>query len=290
MSLANNIIKFRKEKNFTQEELGKELGISRQSISRWENGETLPSIDNLIMLSGLLNISLDELITGEPYLNFPFHFGKPQKSVPVFLLVGVTLLGMTLFTMMGRNFIEKMILFILSGCFLYVLFSFTSIFDYKQYYRYWTITKDGIIYVDEAEKTETGFLDEILLPLKGIRRKQHLNYVAYKNISLIEIECIPYKFNPSKLVTISWASTRAPHIVRENFIFKLTTKTGNKIFLDLSSSFIKESKEYLMLPTIISFFKRKKFEYKDEQNIEMLRKENPNNWISQLYNPEKSRD
>lgn len=38
MTLANNIIKFRKENNFTQEDLGKELGISRQSISKWENG------------------------------------------------------------------------------------------------------------------------------------------------------------------------------------------------------------------------------------------------------------
>ncbi|MDT2382283.1 helix-turn-helix transcriptional regulator [Enterococcus avium] len=41
MTLANNIIKFRKENNFTQEDLGKELGISRQSISKWENGGSL---------------------------------------------------------------------------------------------------------------------------------------------------------------------------------------------------------------------------------------------------------
>lgn len=290
MTLANNIIKFRKENNFTQEDLGKELGISRQSISKWENGETLPSIDNLIMLSGLLNISLDELITGEPYLNFPFHFGKPQSRVPVFLLVGVILLGMILFTMMGRNFIEKIILFVLSGGFLYALSSCTSVFDYKQYYQYWTITKEGITYVDEAKKGKSGFLDELLLPLKVIGRKKHLNCVYYKNISLMEIKFIPYKFNPSELVTISWASPRVTHIFRENFILKITTKVGEEIFLDLSSSFIKGSKECTMLPTIISFFKRKNFEYKDEQNIEKLRKSNPFNWISQLYNKKRDCD
>jgi len=71
MNLGKNIIKYRTKNNLSQEQLAHALNISRQSISKWETGENLPSIDNLISLSGLLDISLDELVTGEPYLHFP---------------------------------------------------------------------------------------------------------------------------------------------------------------------------------------------------------------------------
>jgi Predicted transcriptional regulators len=78
VELAKNIVKYRKRNKLSQEQLAEALNISRQSISKWETGENLPSIDNLISLSGLLDISLDELITGEPYLHFPFDYGKPK--------------------------------------------------------------------------------------------------------------------------------------------------------------------------------------------------------------------
>ena len=72
VNLAKNIVKYRQRNKMSQEQLAEALNISRQSISKWETGENLPSIDNLISLSGLLDISLDELITGKPYLHFPF--------------------------------------------------------------------------------------------------------------------------------------------------------------------------------------------------------------------------
>ncbi len=46
-------------------------------------------IDNLILLSSLLNISLDELITGEAYLSFPLHYGKPQSAKPAIILITI---------------------------------------------------------------------------------------------------------------------------------------------------------------------------------------------------------
>lgn len=52
-------------KNMSQEALAKELFVSRQSISKYENGEAKPDFDNLIKLSKLLEVSLDELIFGE---------------------------------------------------------------------------------------------------------------------------------------------------------------------------------------------------------------------------------
>ncbi len=49
----------------TQDEFAKSLYISRQTISNWENGKTLPDIDSLILISNIYDISLDELIKGD---------------------------------------------------------------------------------------------------------------------------------------------------------------------------------------------------------------------------------
>lgn len=65
MKLAENLKNKRKENNLSQEEVAKKLNISRQSISKWETGTSYPDIENLIKLSELYNISLDELIKGD---------------------------------------------------------------------------------------------------------------------------------------------------------------------------------------------------------------------------------
>jgi transcriptional regulator with XRE-family HTH domain len=57
MIISNNIKKHREAQHFTQEELANRMHISRQSISKWERGDALPSIENLIALSELLDLS-----------------------------------------------------------------------------------------------------------------------------------------------------------------------------------------------------------------------------------------
>lgn len=52
----------RKLNNYSQEELADKIGVSRQAVSKWERGESLPDTDNLIALSRLYGISLDELL------------------------------------------------------------------------------------------------------------------------------------------------------------------------------------------------------------------------------------
>ena len=64
--LFNEILmKRRKELGITQDDLAEKLDISRQSISRWENGECMPDSERLIKLSDVLGLSLDELIGRE---------------------------------------------------------------------------------------------------------------------------------------------------------------------------------------------------------------------------------
>ena len=58
------ISELRKEKNMTQEELANVMGVTDKSISRWENGKTMPDIAMLSTLSNNLGVSIQELLDG----------------------------------------------------------------------------------------------------------------------------------------------------------------------------------------------------------------------------------
>lgn len=65
MKLGENILKLRKKANFSQEELSEKIGVTRQTISNWELGETSPNPEQLKLLSRTLNISIDELLDND---------------------------------------------------------------------------------------------------------------------------------------------------------------------------------------------------------------------------------
>lgn len=62
MSLGKNLFRARKKKGLSQEEVAEKLGVSRQTISKWETDETLPDIRQSKSLATLYGLSLDELI------------------------------------------------------------------------------------------------------------------------------------------------------------------------------------------------------------------------------------
>lgn len=62
IEIANKLLKLRKEKGYSQEQLAEKLGISRQAVSKWERAEASPDTDNLIELCKLYGVSLDELL------------------------------------------------------------------------------------------------------------------------------------------------------------------------------------------------------------------------------------
>ena len=65
MNLSKQIKKYREEFKFSQEELAEKLFVSRQTISNWENERSYPDIHNLLLLSVLFDVSLDELVKGD---------------------------------------------------------------------------------------------------------------------------------------------------------------------------------------------------------------------------------
>lgn len=62
MKISEKLIELRKTNNLSQEDLADKLEISRQAISKWECEEALPDTENLIKLSKIYNISIDELL------------------------------------------------------------------------------------------------------------------------------------------------------------------------------------------------------------------------------------
>ena len=62
MNFNEKLIKLRKEKGLSQEELGTEIGVSRQTISKWELAQSYPDFQRLVLLSDYFHMSLDLLV------------------------------------------------------------------------------------------------------------------------------------------------------------------------------------------------------------------------------------
>ena len=62
MILSDKIILLRKKSNLTQEELAEKLGVSRQSVSKWEMGNSIPDINKIIQLSNVFGVKTDYLL------------------------------------------------------------------------------------------------------------------------------------------------------------------------------------------------------------------------------------
>lgn len=61
---ADRLIEMRRSRSLSQEELAKQLGLSRQAVSKWERAESAPDIGNLVALADIYGVSLDELVRG----------------------------------------------------------------------------------------------------------------------------------------------------------------------------------------------------------------------------------
>ena len=62
MNLSENLKKIRKDNNLSQEDLAEKLGVSRQSVSKWESGAAYPEMDKVLELCKLFNLNIDELL------------------------------------------------------------------------------------------------------------------------------------------------------------------------------------------------------------------------------------
>ena len=76
------ILSLRKEAKMTQEQLAESLGVSNRSVSRWENGYTLPDLQLMKEICELFHISISELINGERQMNYLWEGnGKKEEGL-----------------------------------------------------------------------------------------------------------------------------------------------------------------------------------------------------------------
>jgi len=261
MNLGKNIIKYRTKNNLSQEQLAHALNISRQSISKWETGENLPSIDNLISLSGLLDISLDELVTGEPYLHFPYDYGRPRRKWPIIILVVAMISGLFFGSALGKFYYV-----ILAVLLVYIFLVQFFPFDFSRYYTYWTLDKKGISYLADNQEIY-GSLDQLIFPIKALLHIRPTKFIKYKQIKKIEIKIKLYKNNPNTFGGGRMYTPKQSPRLQEEFYFMVTTVDDETVYLNLVRYYWKNSSERQMLSTIIQFLKRKHIEFVDKQGI-----------------------
>lgn len=65
MNVSDRIQSLRKAKGMSQEQVGESLGVSRQAVSKWESGQLIPDIGNIIQMSGIFGVTTDYLLTGK---------------------------------------------------------------------------------------------------------------------------------------------------------------------------------------------------------------------------------
>lgn len=268
MNLGENIKKYRQQNQLSQTQLAKDLAIARQSVSKWENGETLPSIDNLIQLSGLLNISLDELIMGEAYLHFPLDFGRPTQKGPILFVAVFSILLAAIMTTLADPWWLKLLigtLTLLAG----YLFTTSLFFDFSRYYDYWTLEKEGLRYplLPQSQHGLINALAAAFLPLRGWLGQRKTGFISYTDIVKIQLVLVPFGHDPNDVLAYYPAGGRAGLAKWEDFYLLVQQKSGEPLQLNLRAYHDERNPERKYLSAILSFLGRKQLELVDPRGL-----------------------
>ncbi len=89
MSFADNLTTLRKMSNMSQEELAEKIGVSRQTLSKYETGESLPDIEKCRVIADTFSVSIDDLISYDPNKSENMGLGVPPKGKHIFGMVKV---------------------------------------------------------------------------------------------------------------------------------------------------------------------------------------------------------
>ena len=84
MNFNEKLVTLRKQKGWTQEELAKELYVSRTAVSKWESGRGFPGIESLKAIAKLFSISIDELLSGEELITAAKSEAKEKSAAIIF--------------------------------------------------------------------------------------------------------------------------------------------------------------------------------------------------------------
>ena len=103
MSFADNLIELRKYHDLSQEELAEKIGVSRQTLSKYETGESLPDIEKSKLLADAFGVSIDDLISYDKNKEDNLGLGVPPKGKHIFGMVKVGDKGQIVIPKEARN-------------------------------------------------------------------------------------------------------------------------------------------------------------------------------------------
>ena len=89
MSFAENLVELRKYHDFSQEELADMIGVSRQTLSKYETGESLPDIEKCKHLANVFEVTIDDLISYDKKNEDNLGLDVPPKGKHIFGMVKV---------------------------------------------------------------------------------------------------------------------------------------------------------------------------------------------------------
>ena len=89
MSFAENLVELRKYHDFSQEELADMIGVSRQTLSKYETGESLPDIEKCKCFANVFGVTIDDLISYDKKNEVNLGLGVPPKGKHIFGMVKV---------------------------------------------------------------------------------------------------------------------------------------------------------------------------------------------------------
>ncbi len=160
MNLGEKIYEIRKEKGVSQDVLAGKLGVTRQTISNWENNVTAPDISQAKKLSEELGISLNELLGEKPEVK------KSSKKVTVAIIIILIIVSLP-------------IIFVLLS---FVLFKSNTVSESNITTSvYFTCDLDDTNYSYEFEFDEVGFISSTASDFYI----ETLNLEAYEDINLL---------------------------------------------------------------------------------------------------------
>lgn len=107
MNLGKKIAELRKKNNLSQEDLAEKVDVARQTISKWEIGDTTPDINQVKIISKIFNISIDELVDNDINNVIVEKVSNTEK------LAGITIKILKVFGIMLIVFITLILLFVI---------------------------------------------------------------------------------------------------------------------------------------------------------------------------------
>ncbi|MGG5330556.1 helix-turn-helix domain-containing protein [Enterococcus sp. AZ163] len=232
----NQLLKMRRlEANWTQQELADQLYLSRQAVAKWENGEAVPSIDNLILLSDLYNVSLDELVQGSPFFKKPYVVGKGMFKASPGKFWFIWLIFFMMLPLLGISLGISIVIIVLIV--LITLANLPALVD-----DYWVIHQQRIT-------LENFSSNPFKLVLQLIKKKSNQTSLTYEMIESVDIAyIIRERYSPIDLN-------------KDPFYLSVLTKAQEKYSLDLPAN----AQDFL--PQFLAFLERKGVSVKDSDQI-----------------------